>query len=60
MKYRPEGTAIDYWAIPNRFDVEPTIYKVDENNDPMPSDDEKSVEFDVYEYIGPEADRPTR
>lgn len=60
VKYRPEGTAVDYWAIPNRFDVEPTIYKVDENNDPMPSDDEKSVEFDVYEYIGPEADRPDK
>ncbi|OJG14742.1 hypothetical protein RU96_GL000655 [Enterococcus canintestini] len=60
VQYKPEGSAINYWAIPNRFEVSPTIYKVDEDDNPMASDNTQKVEFDVYEYIGPDNIRPDK
>lgn len=60
VRYKPEGSAINYWAIPNYFEVEPSIYKLDENNELMPSDNKESVEFDIYEYTGSETDRPDK
>lgn len=60
VRYKPEGSAINYYAIPNRFEVSPTIYKVDEDDNPMASDDTQKVEFDVYEYKGPDDTRPDK
>lgn len=58
--YKPEGSTKNYYAIRNKFEVASEIFKVDENNQPMPSNNEKSVAFDVYEYIGEDDIRPDK
>lgn len=60
VKYIPEGTNNSYYAIKNKLAITPNLYKVDENNQPMPSESGKEVTFDVYEYIGADDIRPDK
>lgn len=59
IKYQPLGSSKTYFAIVNKLsEFTPDIYKIDENGNPMPSTDDQKVEFDIYEYDGPEDVRP--
>lgn len=61
IDYYPDGTT-KYYGIPNQIDFGGSvpIYKVDESNQPMPSDGNQKVTFDIYEYIGVETIRPDK
>ena len=61
VNYKPVG-ASSYYGIPNQLNFigSAPIYKVDENNQPMPSDGNQKVTFDIYEYIGAETSRPDK
>ncbi|WP_313631167.1 SpaA isopeptide-forming pilin-related protein [Enterococcus devriesei] len=60
IKYKPSRSSTEYWAIKNIFEVQPNIFKVDENNQLMPSTNGQTVEFDIYEYIGADDIRPDK
>lgn len=60
IKHKPVGANTEYYAIRNTFSVEPDIFKVDEKGEPMPSGDNQTIEFGVYEYIGEDKNRPDK
>ncbi|MDT2821948.1 prealbumin-like fold domain-containing protein [Enterococcus devriesei] len=60
IKYKPPGSTVNYWAIQNTFEVQPNIFKVDENDQLMPTANDKTVEFDIYKYIGADNIRPDK